>query len=198
LRPVDAIWWRMAQPKRLADPTTALNSNLAFQGLTPKMERYCFLRFDGATQQAAYRQAYRPTSDNSAMIAQEANRLEHNPKIIARIAQMIDDRDSRQGIFSGVQPSREFVTTGLMRLATTAEKESVQLGAYVAIGKMVGIDMFRETTRVERVERTVEDVDRELRERLAALAPMIEGQATPVSSAPKPRADRRRKPVTKA
>ena len=101
----------------------------------------------------------------------------------------------------------EFVTDGLMRLAMTANKESTKLGALIALGKVAGIDLFRETTRVERVDRTAEDVDRELKAKLQALmnGMTIEGSASsvpasPASSAPiKPQPaaarDRRRKPT---
>jgi hypothetical protein len=95
-----------------------------------------------------------------------------------------------------------------MRLAMTAQKETTQLGAYVALGKVAGIDLFRETTRVERVDRTAEDVDKELKAKLQAMmtAMTIDGTASsvpPSSQAPaaKPqpaaRVDRRRKPVAR-
>ena len=90
----------------------------------------------------------------------------------------------------------------------TGEKESNRLNAYVHLGKVAGIDLFRETTRVERVDRTAEDVDRELKAKLQALmnGMTIDGTASsvpaaPASSAPiKPtpvglKRDRRRKPT---
>lgn len=93
-----------------------------------------------------------------------------------------------------------------MRIAMTGEKESVQLQAYIALGKMAGIDLFRETTRVERVDRTPADVDKELKAKLQAMmaSMTIEGEAKPVDGSsvtptkPSPagvKRDRRRKPT---
>lgn len=79
-----------------------------------------------------------------------------------------------------------------MRLADHAEKESVQVASLIALGKTVGIDLFRETTRIERVERTPEEIDKELVAHLKALQPMIEGKAN-VTVEPEA-TDRRRKP----
>ena len=87
------------------------------------------------------------------------------------------------------------VLNGLMRLATSAEKESVQLGAWQTLGKTVGIDLFRETVVHETRSRTVEDVEQELKQKLDALRAglTIEGKAERVEpGAVKP--DRRRKP----
>jgi hypothetical protein len=97
--------------------------------------------------------------------------------------------------------SLEFVTDGLMRLALTAEKETVKLGSLIALGKVAGIDAFRETTRVERVDRTPEDVDKELKSKLQAMmnSMTIEGEAKAAKPAPieAHKRDRRRKPAPK-
>lgn len=78
-----------------------------------------------------------------------------------------------------------------MKLADKAEKETVQLGALIALGKVVGIDLFRETTRVERIERTPADIDRELEEQLRSMTLTIEGKANAVA----PPTSRKRKPA---
>ena len=81
------------------------------------------------------------------------------------------------------------------------------------LGKTAGIDLFRETTRVEHVNRTPEDVERELKAKLSEMMKTIEGSARPalepgaampaaaVKPAPadsSPRADRRRKPAPRS
>jgi hypothetical protein len=80
-----------------------------------------------------------------------------------------------------------------MKLADEAEKETVQATCLIALGKVVGIDLFRETTRVERIERTPADIDRELEEQLRSMTRTIEGKANAVVDKPAP-GDRRRKP----
>tara|TARA_R110000868_G_scaffold275096_1_gene534791 strand:+ start:232 stop:510 length:279 start_codon:yes stop_codon:yes gene_type:complete len=89
-----------------------------------------------------------------------------------------------------------------MGLATDSDKDSVRLAAYIALGKTVGIDMFRETTRTEKVVRTPEEADAELKRLLSDMMTTVEGTATrieaPASSArPVPGAplrDRKRRP----
>jgi hypothetical protein len=83
-----------------------------------------------------------------------------------------------------------------------ADKDSTKLQAYIALGKTVGIDLFREVHVTERITRTPEDVDRELLDHINKLKPVLEGQArdvTPNGAAKiKPGSssgrDRRRKP----
>jgi len=131
--------------------------------------------------------------------------LDRHPAVVARVAQLTADRMKHSSLLPHLSP--EFVTDGIMRIAMFGSKESVQLQAYALLGKVAGIDLFRETTRVERVDRTAEDVDRELKAKLQALmnGMTIEGSASsvpasPASSAPiKPQPaaarDRRRKPT---
>jgi hypothetical protein len=91
------------------------------------------------------------------------------------------------------------VINGIMDMAITATKESVRLNALQTLGKTVGIDLFRETVVHEKRVRTVEDVETELKDRLAELQRQlttVEGEARRVDATPAPR-DRRRKPANK-
>lgn len=186
--------------------TAVLDPLRVFQGLTAKQEAFAQARFRGATQSEAYREAYGDEGRNANAISTMASDLDRHPAIVSRVTQLTAERMSK----SSLSPllSQEFVTDGLMRLAMTAEKESVKLGSLIALGKVAGIDLFRETTRVERVDRTAEDVDRELKAKLQALmnGMTIEGSASSVPAAPaaaaKPtpasaKPDRRRKPVAR-
>lgn len=186
--------------------TAVLDPLRVFQGLTAKQEAFAQARFRGATQSEAYREAYGDEGRNANAISTMASDLDRHPAIVSRVEQLTAERMSK----SSLSPllSQEFVTDGLMRLAMTAEKESVKLGSLIALGKVAGIDLFRETTRVERVDRTAEDVDRELKAKLQALmnGMTIDGTASSVPAsqpaAPKPtpataKPDRRRKPVAR-
>jgi len=185
--------------------TAVLDPLRVMQGLTAKQEAFAQARFRGATQAEAYDEAYDSEGQNPKQVSRIATELDRHPGIVARVEQLTADKMSKSTLAPLL--SQEFVTDGLMRLAMTAEKESVKLGSLIALGKVAGIDLFRETTRVERVDRTAEDVDRELKAKLQALmnGMTIEGSASsvpasPASSAPaKPtpaaRRDRRRKPI---
>lgn len=186
--------------------STALNPLRVGQGLTVKQEAYAQARYAGKSAYDAYLEAFEPEDPKRGTVNTAAWHLDHNDKILARVAQLRAERMKDSSLLPFLSP--EFITDGLMRLAMTAQKETTQLGAYVALGKIAGIDLFRETTRVERVDRTAEDVDKELKAKLQALMAgmTIDGTASsvPVSSQapaakPQPNAkrDRRRKPVAR-
>lgn len=178
--------------------TAVLDPLRVFQGLTAKQEAYALARFRGANQAEAYKEAYGSEGKNANLIGSMASDLDRHPAIVARIGQLTADRMKNSSLLPHLGP--EFVTDGLMRLAMTAQKESTKLGALIALGKVAGIDLFRETTRIEKVDRTAEDVDKELKAKLQALmnGMTIEGEAKPaaaVKPVPAGKRDRRRKPA---
>lgn len=186
--------------------TSVLDPLRVFQGLTVKQEAFAMARFMGANQAEAYAKAYGDEGQDAKQVGRVASELDRHPGIVARVEQLTADKMSKSTLAPLL--SQEFVTDGLMRLAMTAEKESVKLGSLIALGKVAGIDLFRETTRVERVDRTAEDVDRELKAKLQALmnGMTIEGSASsvpasqPAAAKPTPagaKPDRRRKPVAR-
>lgn len=144
-------------------------------GLTSKQESFVSYCFSGMNDAEAYRAAYDCSGMQDTTIHQRAHELTKNGKVAARLRELRDKRDEQSILASNL--TREWITQGLMKLAAKATKESVQLGAYTQLGKIVGIDLFRETTRVEKVERTQADIDRELEQYLSELTPVIEGKA---------------------
>ena len=185
---------------------TALNPLRIFQGLTARQEVYALARFRGEGQRDAYKEAYGDDEKDPEAIRRRAHDLDRHPAVVARIGQLTADRMKHSSLLPHLSP--EFVTDGIMRTAMFGEKESNRLRAYELLGKVAGIDLFRETTRVERVDRTAEDVDRELKAKLQALmnGMTIDGTASsvpasqPAAVKPTPagaKPDRRRKPVAR-
>ena len=180
-----------------------LNPDRVFQGLTAKQEAYALARFQGLSQADAFCHAYDKKPGDYANFYRDASLLDRNPKIVARVRQLVEENQVTSGLFPKV--SQELVTNGILGIALLGEKESNRLAAWVHLGKMAGIDLFRETTRVEHVNRTPEDVERELKARLGEMMKTIEGSARaaePDSPADKPKPapaapgrDRRRKPT---
>lgn len=166
-----------------------------FLGLTASMDRYCRARFAGANPSEAYRQAYNCERSSAATVANNASDLEADPRIVSRVQQMVERRDTLSSLAPRV--TKEFVLNGVVDLALNADKDSTRLRAFELLGKSVGIDLFRETHVTEKRDRTVEEVDAALREHLASLAPMIEGTArdTTQAKAVPTAKDRRRKPT---
>lgn len=163
---------------------------LSIDGLTTKQFRFATLVFSGMSNMDAYRSAYDCENMQETSINNRAAELASLPAVQDKV-RSLRLQVERQSTLS-VEVSRNFILNGLMRLATSAEKESVQLGAYQTLGKTIGIDLFRETVRHETVSRTVEDVEAELKDKLEQLRAglTIEGKASSVPTIK----DHRRKP----
>jgi hypothetical protein len=178
---------------------TALDPLRVFQGLTAKQEQYALERFRGTGQAEAYRMAFGDENTTAETAKRHGFDLDRHPGIVARVHQLTASRMKQSSLLADLSP--EFVTDGIMRTAMFGEKESNRLRAYELLGKVAGIDLFRETTRIEKVDRTTEDVDKELKQKLQAMMEglTIEGEANPAPAKPAPVAtrDRRRKPTPK-
>ena len=189
----------MNQPARRTT-LQELDESDGLQGLTAKQYRYAIAMFSGLSDVEAYRQAYDCSGMNDGSVQKASAVLSRHPLVSAKLRELRVKVDQQTTLAPYV--NRELVLSGLVRLATSATKESVQLGAYIALGKTVGIDLFREVHVTERITRTPEDVDRELLDHINKLKPVLEGQArdvTPNGAAKikpgsSPGRDRRRKP----
>ena len=151
-------------------------------GLTSKEQMFVALCFSGLSDSEAYRRSYAVEHMSEQALGVAAHRVRHNAKVTLKLRELQSARDKQSMLASNL--SREWIQQRIMNLADNAEKETVQLGALIALGKVVGIDLFRETTRVERVERTAADIDRELEAQLKSLAKTIEGTAVTVAQKP--------------
>lgn len=164
-----------------------------FNGLTAQQYAYCVGRFEGLNQSDAYREAFASDAEPKA-VAQMASRLEARVDIASTINAMLEAERPKTTLVPRVD--RNFVLEGITNLALTATKEAVKLRAYELLGKTPEVNLFTAELKPEK-PRTIEDIDKELRERLAELATAggastIDGTARP---APQPSAaDRRRKP----
>lgn len=174
-----------------------LNNEDPFQGLTSQQHRFVTLSLSGLNDTEAYRAVFQPKGMTEAAIQQAAHQMAHRPNVVMKLTEMrkrIDDLSTL-----APQEGRNFVMNGLTALAINAQKESVQLGALIALGKTAGIDLFREVRITEHVNRTVEDVESELKRKLLELQQRLTIDASankpdaPGTDSATPR-DRRRKP----
>lgn len=161
--------------KRLAAEGFQLREDDGLQGLTGKQFLFANLLVQGLPKNQAYAVAYDCPTMSPEAVSQAAWELSRHPKVVAKVADLRLKIEHQTTLAPSL--SREWILNGIMDLAANAKKENVRLAAYVNLGKVAGIDLFRETTRVERVNRTPEDLDRELQERLADMAKTIEGKA---------------------
>ncbi len=177
---------------RQSPSVDVLDPNDAFEGLTSRQQLFVTHSFSGLNDAEAYRRSGDCSNMTDASIGTRAHEMARLPKVQAKLRQMREKREAQTMLAPLL--TRDFILQRLMRLSDHADKDSVKVTALVALGKTVGIDLFRETTRVERVERSVEDVERELKARLKDLQVTIEGEAKQVNMLPSKPADRRRKP----
>jgi hypothetical protein len=169
-----------------------LNPNDALQGLTSRQQLFVALMFSGLTKTEAYRQAGDCADMSAQTLGHRAAEMYKLPLVQAKLREMQSARDQQSTL--AVNLNREWIKQGIMQLATAGDKDSVKLAAYIALGKVVGIDLFRETTRVERIERTPADIDRELEEQLKSMAKTIEGRVNDTVAQKPASARRGRKP----
>jgi hypothetical protein len=174
-----------------------LDGSRPFEGLTSAQYRFVSLVFSGYQNVQAYQAVYDTAGMATSTIYSRANELINSPNVAAKIRELRERADLQSTLSPGV--TREFVLNGIKDIALTEPKGSTRLAAYIALGKTVGIDLFRETVVHEKRVRTVEDVETELKDRLAELQRQlttVEGEARRVDATPAPR-DRRRKPANK-
>ena len=169
------------------------DNSKAFGGLTPQQYRYCELRSDGIARADAFSEAYAVEGER-ALLADRARKVEESVRVVGTINRMVSAKRRDTSLVPLVD--RNFVLEGITSLALNGDKDSVRLRAFELLGKVHEVNLFAPETRTDK-PRTIEDIDKELRERLAELANVtpttagtIEGTARPSASA----SDRRRKP----
>lgn len=172
------------------NPVSVLDNSLAFQGLTARQQLFVSLRFSGLTCAESYRQSGDCSNMSEDTLGKRANEMDKLPRVQGKMRELQSRRDSQAMLAADL--NRDWITKRIMYLADSTAKDSVKLASLVALGKVVGIDLFRETTRVERVERTAEDIDKELETQLRSIATTLEGKARDVTPRLAPAASRKR------
>ena len=143
----------------------------------------------GFNNTEAYRQIFDTAGQADSTVYGNANALAKNPLIVAKLDELRLKAEQQATLAPTL--GRSFVLNGIMALALSSDKDSVKLRAYELLGKTAGIDLFRDTVIHTKDERTIEDVDRELRAKLKDLQVTLDLEPNSVSTSP---ADRRRKP----
>ncbi len=176
-------------------PAAAVKAELEtedpFQGLTSKQYRFVQAVFSGLSNAAAYRQVYDCEGLSESVVGRLAHSAAREPLVRAKLQEMRQRMDDESVLLPFA--TKSFVIQRLVHLSLNGDKDSVRLGATTQLGKVAGIDAFRETTRVEHITRTQEEVDRELKEMIANTAKTIEGAAIDVPEPTEP-ARRKRQP----
>lgn len=134
--------------------------------LTVKQEDFARLvGLEGKTHMDAYKEAYN-TASNYKSTASQAYRLSINPLVSEAIERYRKQREEEKTVNVGA--IRELLFKTLIDKVKEAKTESNQLRAVELLGKTEDIGLFKERIETTQVK-TVDDLEKELREKLHAL-----------------------------
>lgn len=134
--------------------------------LTEKQEHFVRLLSEGATNADAYRAAYDCSNMVPNTVYCESSKLASNPKISARLGELLSEKRAKHGMLSEKQSDR--VWRNVWRLAEgDSVPPSVQQAALALAAKMAG--MLTEQVKIENTSADSKDIERELIERLQRL-----------------------------
>jgi phage terminase small subunit len=143
-------------------------------GLTAKQRKFAEkIVLDGLNASDAYRAAY-DTSAKANTINVNASKLAHNTKV-ANTIQALEQAKAASALHS-IESLKALVISTLTDIATNSDKDAVRVQAVKTLGTVVGVDMFRETKRIE----TVKDSDQIREQILGQLKTMMLGSDSAV------------------
>jgi hypothetical protein len=119
-------------------------------GLTKKQKSFAeAIVIDQLTASDAYRKAYK-SKGKSNTVNVEAHKLTKNPKVSNTIAAI--EQAQELAALHSAEALKSIIISTLTDVATNSDRDSVRVAAVKVLGTVVGVDMFRETKRVETVQ----------------------------------------------
>jgi hypothetical protein len=138
-------------------------------GLTSKQRKFAEkIVIEGMNASDAYRAAY-DTNAKANTINVNASKLMHSTKVITTIQAL--ERAKAEAASHSLESLKALVVSTLVDVATNSDRDAVRVAAVKTLGTVVGVDMFRETKRIE----TVKDSDDIKQQIMAQLKGMMLG-----------------------
>jgi hypothetical protein len=106
----------------------------------------------GLNASQAYRESYN-TKAKANTINCEASKLMKNPKVANTILAL--EQAKQASALHSAESLKALVVSTLVDVATNSDRDAVRVAAVKTLGTVVGVDMFRETKRIE----TIKDSD---------------------------------------
>jgi hypothetical protein len=106
----------------------------------------------GMNASEAYRASYN-TKGKPNTVNCEASKLMKNPKVTSTIDHL--ERAKLQAASYSIESIKALAVSTLIDIATNSDKDAVKVQAVRSLGQIAGVDLFRETKRIE----TVKDSD---------------------------------------
>lgn len=118
--------------------------------LTAKQKKFAEgIVLEGLTASDAYRKAY-DTSAKANTVNVNAHKLTKNDKVAHTIAAL--EQAQTLAALHSAEALKSIIISTLTDVATNSDRDSVRVAAVKVLGTVVGVDMFRETKRVETVQ----------------------------------------------
>lgn len=122
-------------------------------GVTSKQRKFAEkIVIDGLNASQAYRESYN-TQAKANTVNVNASKLAKNTKVINTMDAL--ERAKAASALHSIESLKSLVVSTLVDIATNSDKDAVRVQAVKTLGTVVGVDMFRETKRIE----TVKDSD---------------------------------------
>ena len=138
-------------------------------GLTAKQRKFAEgIVLEGLNASDAYRSAY-DTSAKANTINVNAHKLTRSTKVANTIDAL--ERAKEASALHSAESLKALVVSTLVDVATNSDRDAVRVAAVKTLGTVVGVDMFRETKRIE----TVKDSDEIKNQIMAQLKTMMLG-----------------------
>ena len=119
-------------------------------GLTAKQRKFAEgIVLEGLNASDSYRKAY-DTKGNPSTVNPHASRLKASDKIQATMQAL--ERAKELAASQSAEALKSLVVSTLVDVATNSDRDSVRVAAVKTLGTVVGVDMFRETKRVEHIK----------------------------------------------
>lgn len=135
-------------------------------GLTAKQEAFAQQVAKGKTLSDAYRHSYDAENMKDATVWNEASRLMDNPQVSARV-KSIQDAVEAKTLHDQARLKR-LVLERLHQEAMTADSDSARIRALELLGKSIA--MFTDKVEQETNEKSANELERELIDRLSRLS----------------------------
>lgn len=149
-------------------PEDVLRADLPLQGLTPKQEQFAQLVAGGVNKSEAYRRVYDVAPDTKPeTVNRNAVDVAQNGKVAARLQQL--NRAQTQATAHSASEIRAKCVQGLLETLEGQATPQAKLKAIELLGKMPGVDLFRDTLVTQADTRTAQEVEQELLAKIKAI-----------------------------
>jgi hypothetical protein len=119
----------------------------------------------GLNASQAYRESYN-TKAKANTINCEASKLMKNPKVANTILAL--EQAKQASVLHSAESLKALVVSTLVDVATNSDRDAVRVAAVKTLGTVVGVDMFRETKRIENV-RDSDDIKSQIMQQLKGM-----------------------------